>query len=50
MTPAKKMPPKEPKDANGFAADVSGETDPFLVRALARGLAILRLFDVDHRE
>jgi IclR family transcriptional regulator, pca regulon regulatory protein len=26
------------------------ETDPLQVRALTRGLAILRLFDVDHRE
>ena len=50
MTPAKKAPPKETKDATAFTADVSGETDPFLVRALARGLAILRLFDVDNRE
>jgi DNA-binding IclR family transcriptional regulator len=50
MTPAKKTPPKEPIDATTFAGDGSGETDPFLVRALARGLAILRLFDVDNRE
>ncbi len=28
----------------------SRETDPFQVRALARGLTILCLFDVDHRE
>jgi len=28
----------------------SRETDPFQVRALARGLSILCLFDVDHRE
>lgn len=47
MTPVKKMPPKELKDS---AAAVGGETDPFLVRALARGLSILRLFDVDHRD
>jgi len=47
MTPVKKTPPKELKDA---AVDVDGKTDPFLVRALARGLSILRLFDVDHRE
>ena len=26
------------------------ETDPFSVRALVRGLSILSLFDVDHRE
>lgn len=29
---------------------VSRDTDPLLVRALARGLSILGLFDVDHRE
>jgi DNA-binding IclR family transcriptional regulator len=29
---------------------VSRETDPLQVRALTRGLAILQLFDVDHRE
>jgi DNA-binding IclR family transcriptional regulator len=29
---------------------VSRETDPLSVRALSRGLAILGLFDVDHRE
>jgi DNA-binding IclR family transcriptional regulator len=28
----------------------SGDTDPLTVRALARGLSILSLFDVDHRE
>ncbi len=28
----------------------TGESDPFIVRALARGLSILCLFDVDHRE
>ena len=28
----------------------SGDTDPLTVRALARGLTILSLFDVDHRE
>ena len=30
--------------------DSLGESDPFVVRALARGLSILCLFDVDHRE
>ncbi len=29
---------------------LEGETDPLTVRALARGLSILSLFDVDHRE
>jgi DNA-binding IclR family transcriptional regulator len=28
----------------------AGDTDPLTVRALARGLSILSLFDVDHRE
>jgi DNA-binding IclR family transcriptional regulator len=32
------------------AAKESREADPFSVRALARGLSILGLFDVDHRE
>ena len=32
------------------ASKESRETDPFSVRALARGLSILGLFDVDHRE
>ena len=30
--------------------DQSGDTDPLTVRALARGLSILSLYDVDHRE
>ena len=30
--------------------DRTGDTDPLTVRALARGLSILSLFDVDHRE
>lgn len=30
--------------------DRSNESDPLFVRALARGLSILALFDVDHRE
>jgi DNA-binding IclR family transcriptional regulator len=30
--------------------DRDGETDPLTVRALARGLSILSLYDVDHRE
>ncbi|NLO27245.1 MAG: IclR family transcriptional regulator [Actinobacteria bacterium] len=32
------------------ATTASRDTDPFSVRALARGLSILCLFDVDHRE
>jgi IclR family pca regulon transcriptional regulator len=32
------------------ATKESRETDPFSVRALTRGLSILSLFDVDHRE
>ncbi|MBN1321683.1 MAG: IclR family transcriptional regulator [Thermoleophilia bacterium] len=32
------------------ATTASRETDPFSVRALTRGLSILCLFDVDHRE
>jgi DNA-binding IclR family transcriptional regulator len=32
------------------ASKESRETDPFSVRALVRGLSILGLFDVDHRE
>jgi DNA-binding IclR family transcriptional regulator len=32
------------------ASKESRETDPFSVRALARGLSIIGLFDVDHRE
>lgn len=42
-----------PKRAqNGDAGPPAGvaETDPLSVRALARGLSILALFDVDHRE
>ena len=31
-------------------AEPAADPDPFLVRALSRGLAILCLFDVDHRE
>jgi DNA-binding IclR family transcriptional regulator len=30
--------------------DSAGDGDPFVVRALARGLSILCLFDVDNRE
>ena len=40
----------EGKDPGNDASRPASEADPFLVRALARGLAILRLFDVDHRE
>ena len=39
--------------ANGHSStrdEQSGDTDPLTVRALARGLSILSLFDVDHRE
>lgn len=50
MTSARKTPPKQAKDAGSRAAETGSESDPFLVRALARGLSILRLFDVDHRE
>ena len=32
------------------SATVPRDTDPFVVRALTRGLSILGLFDVDHRE
>lgn len=38
------------KDLAGKTTDHPGDPDPFLVRALSRGLAILCLFDVDHRE
>lgn len=38
------------KNLTGRTADQSGDTDPFLVRALSRGLAILCLFDADQRE
>jgi len=34
----------------GGASDRGNEPDPLSVRALARGLSILSLFDVDHRE
>ncbi len=34
----------------GRMKDSQGDGDPFVVRALARGLSILCLFDVDHRE
>lgn len=34
----------------GRMKDTTGDVDPFVVRALARGLSILCLFDVDHRE
>ena len=50
MTPAKKTPPKERKEAGTGVTDPCADADPFLVRALARGLSILRLFDVDNRE
>ena len=39
--------------ANGHASSKqrhSGDSDPLTVRALARGLSILSLYDVDHRE
>ena len=40
-----------PIDGRHMAATAaSRETDPFSVRALTRGLSILCLFDVDHRE
>ncbi|NLE11393.1 MAG: IclR family transcriptional regulator [Actinobacteria bacterium] len=32
------------------SSTVPRDTDPFVVRALTRGLSILNLFDVDHRE
>ena len=38
------------KNLSGKTADQSGDLDPFLVRALSRGLSILCLFDVDHGE
>jgi IclR family pca regulon transcriptional regulator len=50
MTKEKKTPAKQPKDAPQRQAKTGAEGDPFLVRALARGLTILGLFDVDHRE
>ncbi|HLA81729.1 MAG TPA: IclR family transcriptional regulator [Thermoleophilia bacterium] len=50
MTPTKKSSPIGRDDLVGKVAEMGNETDPFLVRALARGLSILRLFDVDHRE
>lgn len=31
-------------------ANLGPDDDPFVVRALARGLSVLRLYDVDHRE
>lgn len=34
----------------GTKQDRAGEADPLTVRALARGLSILTLYDVDHRE
>jgi DNA-binding IclR family transcriptional regulator len=36
--------------ASNVKADKPAEADPLTVRALARGLSILSLFDVDHRE
>lgn len=50
MASAKKTPPKPPKEAPAARTSDASEADPFLVRALSRGLAVLRLFDVDHRE
>jgi IclR family acetate operon transcriptional repressor len=39
----------QPRTHNG-RPNGAAETDPLAVRALARGLSILALFDVDHRE
>jgi DNA-binding IclR family transcriptional regulator len=46
------MTATQARTANGHSSrqDREGETDPLTVRALARGLSILTLFDVDHRE
>jgi IclR family pca regulon transcriptional regulator len=35
---------------SGDQSDISADQDPLTVRALARGLSLLSLFDVDHRE
>jgi DNA-binding IclR family transcriptional regulator len=46
------MTATQARAANGQRSplDREGESDPLTVRALARGLSILSLFDVDHRE
>lgn len=48
--PAKKTPAKRPAGKAVAPGAAHGDSDPFVVRALARGLSILQLFDVDHRE
>ena len=35
---------------SGGRTDIPADQDPLSVRALARGLSILSLFDIDHRE
>jgi DNA-binding IclR family transcriptional regulator len=50
MTVSKRTSPKQ-ADSSALPGSVTtGGTDPFLVRALARGLSILQLYDVDNRE
>jgi DNA-binding IclR family transcriptional regulator len=50
MTPAKKTSSNQSHGEVSRGTEPSGEADPFLVRALVRGLSILQLYDVDHRE
>ena len=48
MAESKQARSVEGEELAGKTADLSVDPDPFLVRALSRGLAILCLFDVDH--
>ena len=52
LTEGDSMTTTAARAANGQTgpAGAVGEPDPLTVRALARGLSILSLFDVDHRE
>ncbi|MCL5734888.1 MAG: IclR family transcriptional regulator [Actinobacteria bacterium] len=50
MASLRKTPTNNGPDFPSNGISGGNESDPFLVRALARGLSILRLFDVDHKE
>jgi DNA-binding IclR family transcriptional regulator len=50
MAQAKGRHREQAGDVVGMIPGPPGDADPLVVRALSRGLAILCLFDVDHRE
>jgi IclR family transcriptional regulator, KDG regulon repressor len=50
MTPGKRTSSRQVDGAASRTIESGSDADPFLVRALVRGLSILQLYDVDNRE